>query len=110
MAEGMRALALNGFTRLSTTGDSTSITSGDNIRSSTQLTLGRLKRQHDFLGQPFWVDYRTRQWFFDHPSGYWRDLRFVRSRDGSPEYKGYWLWFDYKGRFVADDIRNCFLS
>ncbi|CAG8887483.1 unnamed protein product [Penicillium egyptiacum] len=113
MAEGLRALALKGFTRLCATGDSVPTESGNNIRSPTKLNLAGFDRRYEFWsGRPFWVDHRTRERRSDHPSGYFRDLRFVRTRDSDrgPEFKGYWSWFDHEGHLVVDDTTNCFLS
>lgn len=113
MAEGLRALALTGFTRLCATGDSTPTNSGNNIRIPTELNLAGFDRYYKFYsGRPFWVHRRTRETCFDHPSGYSRDVRFVmtRNNDRVPEFKGYWSWFDLNGQRVADDTTNCFLS
>lgn len=111
MAEGLRALAMRGFTRLCATGDSMITSSGEEIRSPTQLSLDGFERHYDFCGLPFWVDHRTHRRLHNHPAGYWRDIRFSRNQDRNlgPEYKGYWSWFDREGRCVADDTRNCFL-
>lgn len=113
MAEGLRALALKGFTRLCATGDSTPTNSGNNVRIPTKLNLDGFDRHYEFWsGQPFWVNHRNQETRFDHPFGYSRDLRFVitRNDDNDPEFKGYWSWFDLHGQRVADDTTNCFLS
>ncbi|KAJ5827599.1 hypothetical protein N7447_004362 [Penicillium robsamsonii] len=113
MAEGLRALALKGFTRLCATGDSASTNPGNNIRIPTELNLAGFDRHYEFWsGRPLWVERRTRERRFEHPYGYSRDLRFVRTRDNGrgPEFKGYWSWFDLDRHLVVDDTTNCFLS
>lgn len=112
MAEGLRALALRGFTRLcATRGSTVSRSTGRQKMVPIPLVIDGYERHYEFYsGHAFWID-PHHQFYNDHPHGYLRDL-VIRQRqrsNGEVESRGYWVWMDRLGNIVADDTNNCFI-
>lgn len=108
MAEGLRALALRGFTRLCATRNSVEREPGKYAMMPIPLAIEQHERCYEFhSGRPFWKDPSGRI-HRHHPHGHRRDFS-ITVHQGSNEVCGHWVWMDKRGRWVANDTKNCFI-
>ena len=106
MAEGLRALALRGFTRLCATRSSAETERERYNMMPIPLSIGEHERVYEFYsGRPFWKDHDG-QIHRHHPHGYRRDLAITVQEN---QVKGHWIWLDEYRRQVAIDTENCFI-
>lgn len=109
MQYALYRLAWRGWVRLCATLDTERLSTGERIRASTELVIGRKTREPKWWsGEPEWLDEHGRP--CPGPRGYARTFvhRPVPRRNGGEKPGGFFVWISEDRRHMLDDTLNCF--